>query len=220
MDHTFEKTPRNRIKRGAKRARYEKETVYRILDAGFLCHVAFTLDGQPFQIPTCYGREGEQLYLHGAIANRMLTHLEKGFPVCISVTHLDGLVLARSAFHHSVNYRSVILFGEARLVPEQEKEHALKRIVEQMLPGRWEESRKPTPGELKITKVLAVSITEAAAKIRSGGPVDEEADYKLPVWAGVLPLHTIPEPPVPDPALPDTLPLPPSIRNMAGGRPV
>lgn len=214
MNPVFEKNTRNTVKRGAKRARYDRETVYRILDAGFLCHVAFTLDGQPFQIPTCYGREGDRLFFHGAIANRMLAHLAKGFPVCVSVTHLDGLVLARSAFHHSVNYRSVILFGEARPVAETDREHALKVIVEQMLPGRWKECRKPSAKELKITSVLAVKIRDASAKIRSGAPVDEEADYSLPLWAGTVPLHMTSGAPEADPAMQTELPVPPSTLNF------
>ena len=204
---------RNTLKRSAKRGHYDRETIYPILDAGFLCHVGFTIGEQPYVLPNAYGREGDTLYLHGAIGNRMLNQLEKGIPVCITVTHTDGIVLARSVFHHSFNYRSVVLFGTARLVAEEDKEHALHVVTEQILKGRWDEARTPTPQELKGTKVLAVGIEEASAKVRTGPPKDDEEDYSLPVWAGVLPLQTTAGEPIPDPMMAQPLPLPKSIQN-------
>lgn len=209
----FPKSSRNTIKRSPKRGHYDRETVYQILDAGFICHVGFTIGEQPYVIPNAYGREGDTLYLHGAIGNRMLNQLEKGIPVCVTVTHTDGIVLARSVFHHSFNYRSAVVFGTARLVAEEEKEAALLAITEQIMKGRWDEARTPTPEELKITKVLAVTIEEASAKIRTGPPKDDETDYELPIWAGVLPLQMVAGEPIPDPAMEASLSLPDSVRK-------
>ena len=213
--NSFAKSPRNTIKRSSKRGHYDRETVYQILDAGYICHVGFTIGDQPYVIPNAYGREGDTLYLHGAIGNRMLNQLEKGIPVCVTVTHTDGIVLARSVFHHSFNYRSAVVFGTARLLPEEKKEAALLAITEQIMKGRWDEARTPTPEELKITKVLAVTIEEASAKIRTGPPKDDEEDYALPIWAGVLPLQMVAGEPIPDPAMKESLPLPGSVSQKS-----
>jgi len=169
------------------------------LDAGFLAHVGFCVDGQPFVIPTLYGRDGERLYLHGSAVSRMLRELEAGIPACVTVTLVDGLVLSRSAFDHSMNYRSVVAFGTARKVvdPEQ-KIKSLRVISEHLIAGRWAEVRGPSDKELKVTTVLEFSIEEASSKVRSGPPLDDENDYGLPVWAGVLPLEIKSQPPIPD----------------------
>ena len=212
MSH-FPKSSRNTLRRSPQRGHYDRTTIYPILDAGFLCHVGFTIGEQPYVLPNAYGREEDTLYLHGALGNRMLNQLERGLPVCITVTHTDGIVLARSVFHHSFNYRSVVLFGTARLVAEADKEHALHVVTEQILKGRWDEARTPTAQELKVTKVLAVTIEEASAKVRTGPPKDEEADYALPVWAGVLPLQTVAGEPVPDPTTETELAVPESLRQ-------
>jgi uncharacterized protein len=195
-------TKRTQVMRLPKRGDYSEETVHSILDAGFLCHVGFVVDGQPFVIPTGYGRLGDTLYVHGSSASRMLRTLAGGVEVCVTVTLLDGLVLARSAFHHSMNYHSVVLFGTATLVESnEEKNIALRAISEQIVPGRWEDVRLPSEQELKATKVLALPITEASAKVRTGPPLDDEEDYGLNIWAGILPLKVLAEMPVPDPRL-------------------
>ena len=188
QDVEFDKTERNQVKRAPQRGRYDRETIYKILDAGFLCHVGFLADGQPCVIPTLYGREGDAIYLHGSAASRMMRRLGEGVPVCSTVTHVDGLVLARSAFHHSMNYRSAVVFGTASELNGDEKEHGLFVISEQVLKGRWDESRPPSPSELKATSVLRVHVESASAKIRIGPPSDEEQDYELPIWAGVVPI--------------------------------
>jgi len=195
-------TKRTQVVRLPKRGDYSEETVYSILDAGFLCHVGFVVNGQPFVIPTGYGRSGDTLYVHGSSASRMLRALAAGVEVCVTVTLLDGLVLARSAFHHSMNYRSVVLFGTATLVESpEEKNEALRVISEQIVPGRWNDVRWPTDQELKATKVLALPISEASAKVRTGPPVDDDEDYAMNVWAGVLPLTVEANEPVPDPRI-------------------
>lgn len=211
----YPQSSRNTLRRSAQRGHYDRETIYPILDAGFLCHVGFTIGEQPYVLPNAYGREGDVLYLHGAIGNRMLKQLETGIPVCVTVTHTDGIVLARSVFHHSFNYRSVVAFGAARLVPEADKEHALRIVTEQILKGRWDEARTPSERELRATKVLAVRMDEASAKVRTGPPKDEEADYALPIWAGVLPLKMIAQEAIPDPAMTER-PIPDSL--LAVGR--
>jgi uncharacterized protein len=196
----FTPTERTQVKRLPKRGKYERETVFAILDAGFVCHVGFTVDGQPYVIPTNYGRSGDTLYLHGSAASRMLRTLSEGVPMSVTVTHVDGLVLARSAFHHSVNYRSVVILGTARLVTEpEEKMEALRVFTEHVMKGRWDDVRQPTEQELKATTVLALPLEEVSAKVRTGGPIDDEADYTLPVWAGVLPLETVAKEPLADP---------------------
>ena len=184
-------------------------TVNAILDAGFLAHVGFCVDGQPFVIPTLYGRDGKKLYLHGSAASRMLGTLETGIPVCITVTLVDGLVLARSAFHHSMNYRSVVAFGTAHEIDEPtQKTRALRVISEHLIARRWDDVRSPSEKELKATAVLEFSIEEASAKIRTGPPVDDEEDYNLPVWAGVLPLSLEAKPPIRDSRLTDGIDVP------------
>jgi nitroimidazol reductase NimA-like FMN-containing flavoprotein (pyridoxamine 5'-phosphate oxidase superfamily) len=166
-----------------------------------VCHVGFVLDGQPYVIPTGYVRVEDRLYIHGSAASRMLRSLADGIDVCVTVTLLDGFVLARSAFHHSMNYRSVVVLGRARPVTEaEEKVGALRAFTNHVVPGRWEEVRQPTEQELKATSVLALPLAEVSAKVRSGGPIDDEADYALPVWAGVVPVSTQRGTPVPDPA--------------------
>ncbi|UXX78734.1 pyridoxamine 5'-phosphate oxidase family protein [Reichenbachiella carrageenanivorans] len=187
----FEKNNKNKIVRGAKRATYDKQQIFSILDAGCICHISFVINGEPFIIPTAYGRDGEFIYVHGSIKSRTMKAMTKGVPVCMAVTHLDGLVLARSAFHHSANYRSVILFGTAKQVESNtDKNHGLFVITENILKGRWEECRLPSQKELDITAVLKFKIESASAKIRTGGPVDEQDDYALDVWAGELPIIT------------------------------
>jgi len=187
----FEVTKRNKVKRVPVRARYEEKAVHEILDDGFVAHVGFVVDGQPFVIPMAYGREGNKIYLHGATTSRLMTQIKTGIPVCLTVTHLDGIVLARSAFHHSMNYRSVVLFGAATEVSIESKEHALFIVSEHILKGRWENSRKPNQKELKATTVLVLKIESASAKIRTGPPKDDKQDYELPIWAGVVPIeHT------------------------------
>src|SRR5215472_7926573 len=196
---TFTPTARTQVKRSPKRGAYDHETVFKILDEAFVCHVGFVADGQPYVIPTNYGRSGETLYLHGSAASRMLRTLSQGIPVCVTVTLVDGLVLARSAFHHSVNYRSVVVLGTARLVDQpEEKMEALRLFTEHIMKGRWDDIRWPTGQEMKGTTVLALQLEEVSAKVRTGGPVDDEEDYALPVWAGVLPLPVSIGAPVPD----------------------
>ncbi len=185
----FAPTERTQVKRLPKRGVYDKAQVYAILDEGFLCHAGFVVDGQPYVIPTGYARADDQLFIHGSAASRMLRTLDRGVRVCITVTLVDGLVLARSAFHHSMNYRSVVILGEARLLTDpREKMEALRRFTNHMVPGRWEEVRQPTEQELKATSVLKLPLNEVSAKVRAGGPVDDEEDYALPVWAGVIPV--------------------------------
>jgi len=196
---TFNKTPLNTVKRIPARGLYDKETVFEILDAARVGHVGFVVEGRPFVIPTLYGRKDDILYLHGATTSRMLQQLEQGIPVCLTVTHEDGLVLARSVFHHSMNYRSAMVFGTARIVAGEDKMEALRVITERMLPGRWDEARLPNAKELKATTVLALEIETASAKVRSGPPKDDAEDYELPVWAGVLPMLRSYGPPETDP---------------------
>ncbi len=185
----FPQTPQNTVHRLPKRAHYDTETIYAILDEGLIGHVAFTDGDQPVVIPTLYGRSGDTIYLHGAKASRMLKQIEAGHPISMGVTLVDGIVFARSVFHHSINYRSVVLFGHGSLVEEAEaKLHALEVLTEHIARGRWAEARRPTTKELNATSVIAVQIESASAKVRSGPPIDDEDDYALPVWAGVLPL--------------------------------
>lgn len=180
---------RARVKRLPKRARYDRDTIRAILDAGFICHVGYAIDGDPYVTPTAYWREGDHVYWHGSAASRMLRHLEGGAPCCLTVTHVDALVLARSGFHHSINYRSVMIFGRAHKVEGTEAKLArMEAFVERMFPGRWPTLRSPNAQEVKATTILGMAIDEASAKIRSGPPVDEEEDYALAVWAGIVPL--------------------------------
>ena len=185
----FQKEDRNLVRRVPKRGHYDKETVYEIIDEALMCHVGFTMENQPFVIPTIHVRDGDRILLHGATTSRLLKHVEAGNPLCITVTHLDGLVLARSVFHHSMNYRSAVVFGKGHLVEDGEKMSALELFTEKLIPGRWDDARIPGRQELKATTVVAVSIESASAKIRKGGPVDDDEDYDLDVWAGVVPMR-------------------------------
>jgi len=203
----------NKVKRGANRASYDKAIIHEILKASFMCHVAYVWEGRPIIIPTAYGNENNTIYIHGAIANRMMKGLVKEGKASLTVTHLDGLVLARSGFNHSANYRSVAIFGEVKVIEEQHaKLHALKVIMDQMLPGRWEECRLPNEKELKATLVLEIEIEYASAKIRAGGPEDDEDDYLLDLWAGHLPIEQRFLPAVNDSLLKDGIPQPPSVQ--------
>ena len=195
----FTRTDRNRIKRLPKRGRYDRQTIYRILDEALICHVAFVEKGQPYVIPTNFARVGDRIILHGAKASRLLKHVEAGHPICVEATIVDGLVLARSVFHHSVNYRSAVIFGKGHLIEDQqEKLIALQAVTEHLIPGRWQEARLPNRKELNATSVVSIHIHEASAKLRMGPPVDEQEDYSLPVWAGVLPLQETPLTPIRD----------------------
>jgi len=208
----FSKLPLNKVVRGAKRASYDRETIFQILDHHFICHIGYDFEGTILTLPTGYGRVDDTLYLHGAIKNRMLDSLLQQPKISATVTLLDGLVLARSVFHHSFNYRSVVVFGKARLVKtDEEKLTALHCITENIIPGRWNEARVPSPAELKATQVIALEISEASAKIRSGGPIDDDEDYSLDVWAGTIPLATIKKEPVPDEKLNPETGIPPSV---------
>jgi len=206
---TFPQTNRTNLKRLAKRGHFDHETVYGILDEGFICHVGFVVDGQPFVIPTGYARVDEKLYIHGSQASRMLRTLSGGVDACVTVTLVDGLVLARSAFHHSINYRSVVVFGRATLVSDpDEKNAALFAFSEQVVKGRWNDVREPTEVELKQTSVLCLPLKEASAKVRTGPPIDDEEDYALPIWAGVVPLKLVAGEPIKDPRLPEGIEAP------------
>jgi nitroimidazol reductase NimA-like FMN-containing flavoprotein (pyridoxamine 5'-phosphate oxidase superfamily) len=202
-------TKRSELHRIPARGSHDWNTINRILDVGFLAHVGFSVDGQPFVIPTLYGRKGERLYMHGSAASRMLRQLEPGIPACITVTLVDGLVLSRSAFDHSMNYRSVVAFGTAKQVVDPiEKVQSLQVISEHLMPGRWAEVRGPSESELKATTVLEFLMEEVSSKVRSGPPLDDENDYRFPVWAGVLPLEVRSRAPVPDDNLVQGVPLP------------
>jgi nitroimidazol reductase NimA-like FMN-containing flavoprotein (pyridoxamine 5'-phosphate oxidase superfamily) len=210
MSTTFPITDKTEITRLAKRGSYDKETIYSILDEALFCNLAFSLHGQPFQIPTGFCRIGDHLYLHGSVGSHYMRELaSRSLPVNISATLMDGIVLARSAFHHSVNYRSVVIFSKAELVTDQEELYkALEVFTEKICPGRWADVRKPTAGEWKATMVLRFSISEASAKIRTGPPKDDEEDYALDIWAGVLPLQIEKKDLVPDPLLKSEVPVP------------
>ncbi len=214
----FSPTARTTLRRLPKRGSFERETVNGILDEGFVCHVGFVVDGQPFVIPTAYGRRGDVLYIHGARASRMQKALAAGGEVCLTVTLVDGLVLARSAFHHSINYRSVVVFGRARVVEDEaEKNAALEAFTEHVMPGRWADVRWPTRQELAATTVLAIRLSEASAKVRTGPPVDDEEDYALDVWAGVVPLRLAAGAPEADPLLPRGVEPPAYAKNYSRG---
>jgi uncharacterized protein len=202
----FPQTPRTTLKRLPKRGVFDRQLVYEILDEGFICHVGFAVDGQQFVIPTGYARVDDQLYIHGSQVSRMLRTLAQGIDVCVAVTLVDGLVLARSAFHHSVNYRSVVIFGRATMVEDRAaKLAALFAFSEHVVPGRWNDVREPTEQELKATTVLALPLEEVSAKVRTGPPIDDEEDYSMDIWAGVLPLKIVAGAPVNDPRLPENV---------------
>ena len=199
-DAAFTPTTRTQVRRMPKRGHYDRETVHAILDAGAIAHIGYVIDGQPFVTPTAYWRKGERIYWHGSSASRMLRTIDAGSPVCVEVSHIDGFVLARSAFHHSVNYRSVMAFGTAhKLTDEAEIVEALRGFTERLYPGRWDALRPIQAQEIKATTVLAMDLTEAVAKVRTGMPIDDDEDYALPIWAGVLPVQTRVLAPLDDP---------------------
>ncbi len=205
---------RSQVRRLPKRGSHDPEILNAVLDAGFLAHVGFVVDGQPFVIPTLYGRDGDRLYIHGSAASRMLRELDKGIQACLTVSLVDGLVLARSAFHHSINYRSAVVFGTARLIKDDaQRLHALRVISEHLIPGRWDYVREPNGQELKATSVLEFTIEEASTKIRTGPAADDEEDYALPIWAGVLPLSVEPGTLLTDDRLAPGVALPSHVEN-------
>jgi len=216
MSENLIPTPRTRVVREPDRGVYDRETVYRILDEGFLCHVGFVADGQPFVIPTSYGRKDSNLYIHGSAASRMLRQLKQSVSLCVTVTLLDGLVLARSVFNHSMNYRSVVVLGKATLVDDaDEKLDALRVLAEHIIPGRWDDARRPNERELKATSVLRLPIEEFSAKVRTGPPIDDEEDYSFPTWAGVIPLEMRTGSAINDPRLDPARAVPDYVRNYA-----
>jgi len=216
MTVEVERTKRTKLGRLPKRGHFDRETINVILDEAFICHVGFVVDGQPYVIPTGYARVGDQLYIHGSSASRMLRAISEGVDICLTVTLLDGLVLARSAFHHSMNYRSVVVLGKAVLVTdEKEKNDALEALTEHIVPGRWADVRWPNELELKATTVLRLPINEGSAKIRTGDPVDDDEDYSMNVWAGVMPLRMAADPAVPDQRMKSDVPVPSYIVGYA-----
>ena len=216
MSDTQTPGARTRVVREPQRAVYDRETINRILDEGFICHVGFAVDGQPFVIPTSYGRKDANLYIHGSAASRMLRQMKESLPVCVTVTLLDGLVLARSVFNHSMNYRSVVILGKATLVDDpQEKLEALRVLSEHILPGRWADSRQPNEQELKATSVLRLPIEEFSAKVRTGPPIDDAEDMTFPTWAGVVPLEIKAGGPINDPGLDPQQEMPEYVRSYS-----
>lgn len=215
---TLRATDRSTVKSKSTRGHYDRPLINQILDEALVVHVGFSMNNQPFVIPMGFGRDGDRLYLHGASASRMLNHLEQGVDCCVTATLLDGLVIARSLFHHSMNYRSVVLFGRAVLVEDDdEKMHALKVLSEHMVPGQWDYARKPTPPEVKGTMVLSFPLEEGSAKIRTGDPIDAAADYELPVWAGQIPLKVTAGTPIPDSKLAPGLEIPENLVDYQRG---
>lgn len=208
MSEMMAPTERTRVVRESHRGTYDRETIYRILDEGIVCHVGFSVDGQPYVIPTMFARVGDAIYFHGSAASRMLRGLSNGLSVCVTVTLADGLVLARSIFNHSMNYRSVVALGKATLVEAPEKLEALHAFSEKILPGRWNDARQPNEKELKSTSILRLPLTEASAKIRVGPAEDDAPDYALTVWAGVIPLHLAAGAPVRDEKCDPSIPTP------------
>jgi nitroimidazol reductase NimA-like FMN-containing flavoprotein (pyridoxamine 5'-phosphate oxidase superfamily) len=209
---------RARVRRTPSRADYDRATIDAILDEALVAHLGFAVDGQPYVIPTLHARRGDEVFVHGSAASRMVKTLGAGIPVCLTATLIDGLVLARSAFHHSMNYRSVVVLGCARMVEGvEEREAALEAFTERLVPGRWGEVRPPSPQELKGTRVLALSLDEASAKLRTGGPVDDKEDYASDAWAGTVPLRLQPGAIEPDPLLRGDVPLSPSVAAWVDG---
>ena len=214
VTESFTPTERTRVVREPQRGVYDRETIYRILDEGLVCHVGFSTDGQPFVIPTLYARIGDALYFHGSAASRMLRGASEGANVCVTVTLTDGIALARSVFNHSMNYRSVVALGKATLVDApREKLEALRGFTEKILPGRWDDARQPNEKELKATSILRLPLTEASAKVRAGGPEDDAPDYALPIWAGVIPLRLASGAPIRDEKCDLGIPLPAYAAN-------
>ncbi len=214
VPETVPLTERTRVVREAQRGVYDRESIYKILDEGFVCHVGFSVDGQPYVIPTLFARVGDAIYFHGSAASRMLRNLSEGISVCVTVTLTDGFVLARSVFNHSMNYRSVVALGKAVPVDAaREKIEALHAFTEKILPGRWNDARQPNEKELKATSILRLPLTEVSAKVRTGPPMDDDPDYALPVWAGVIPLHLAFDAPVRDERCDPSIPTPAYAAN-------
>jgi nitroimidazol reductase NimA-like FMN-containing flavoprotein (pyridoxamine 5'-phosphate oxidase superfamily) len=212
-------SPRTKVRRKPARAHYDRQAIDAILDEALVAHLGCAHEGQPYVIPTLHARVGDEVYFHGSAASRTIRALRAGAPACLTVTLLDGLVLARSAFHHSVNYRSVVVLGAPRPIEElPERMRAVQAFTERLIPGRWEEVRPPTVKELKAIHVLALPLDESSAKIRAGPPVDDEEDYALPAWAGVIPLRTHAGAPLPDPRLADGVAPPPTVRDWTPQR--
>lgn len=210
----LEATERTRINRYPTRGTYERTAIEAILDEAMVCHVGFVVDGQPYVMPTIHARDGARLFIHGSPMSRMLRTAATGIPLCLTVTLQDGIVLARSAFHHSMNYRAVVVLGTAHEVTDTAaKLSAMRALVDHLMPGRWEDARQPSAGEIAGTSILELPITEASAKVRTGGPIDSEADYALPVWAGVIPLTQEPGAPLRDDRLPAGIELPDYVRR-------
>jgi nitroimidazol reductase NimA-like FMN-containing flavoprotein (pyridoxamine 5'-phosphate oxidase superfamily) len=205
---------RTRVRRIPRRGLYKRNEIYEILDGALICHVGFISDGFPHVLPMVAARSGNRLLIHGSTASRLTRTLAGGADVCVAVTQLDGVVVARAVFDNSMNYRSVVIFGRAHAVPEADKVNALKALVEHVLPGRWDEARGPNQKELRATTILALPIDEASAKVRSGPPQDDERDLALPIWAGEIPLRTVAAKPVPDPRLAPAIPLPASVEDF------
>jgi nitroimidazol reductase NimA-like FMN-containing flavoprotein (pyridoxamine 5'-phosphate oxidase superfamily) len=215
LPDTFSPTERTRVVREPHRGSFNRETIYKILDEGFVCHVGFSMESQPYVIPTMFARVDDAIYFHGSAASRMLRGVSGGLPVCVTVTLVDGLVLARSVFNHSMNYRSVVAIGNATLVDApEEKLAALRAFTEKILPGRWSDARQPNEKELKATSILRLPLNEVSAKMRTGDVQDDEPDYVLPVWAGLLPLRLTASEPVRDARCDATLPVPPGVTNF------
>ncbi len=211
----FPPTNQNRVRRQPTRGHYDVETIHAIVDAAFVCHVGFVQDGHPYVIPTLHARRGDEILLHGASSSRLMRHAAAGFPLAITVTHVDGIVLARSVFNHSINYRSAVLFGKGRLIDEPAaKLAALRAFTDRLLPGRWDDVRRPTETEMKATAVVAITIEKASAKIRTGPPGDDEDDYGRATWAGVLPLSVHYGPLQADPRLADDIEIPHYLHNF------
>ncbi len=205
----FKRTGRNRVKRLPQRAQYDKSVIYRIIDEALICHVGFVENNQPFVIPTIHGRVDDNIVLHGSRVSRLLKHIESGNEVCIAITILDGLVLARSVFHHSMNYRSVVLFGKGRAIEDKkEKLAALESITDHIVAGRWRDARQPNRKELNATTVVMVPIEDASAKVRTGPPNDDLEDYELPIWAGILPIRQQAGAPINDPQVREDMAIP------------
>jgi nitroimidazol reductase NimA-like FMN-containing flavoprotein (pyridoxamine 5'-phosphate oxidase superfamily) len=212
-------SPRTRVQRMPARADYQRETIDAILDEALIAHVGFALEDEPYVIPTLHARVGERVYFHGSSASRTIRALAAGTQMCLTVTLLDGLVLARSAVHHSVNYRSVVVLGQADAIEEPaEKMAAIEAFTERLVPGRWKEARPPTAKELKAIQVLSLPLDEASAKLRTGPPVDDEEDYALDTWAGVIPVQTVTGIPIPDTRLAEGIPISPAARAWSPGR--
>jgi len=215
MPDSFAVSDRTRVVREANRAVYDRDAIYKILDEGLVCHVGFAAEGQPFVIPTMFARVGDAIYFHGSAASRMLRGAGAGFPVCITVTLADGIVLARSVFNHSMNYRSVVVLGTATMIGDPaEKLAALRAFTEKLIPGRWEDARQPNEQELKATSILKLPLTEVSAKVRTGGVEDDAADYALSVWAGIIPLRLVADAAIRDERCDASIPTPPYATNF------